>query len=363
MKIVIVSRAIPHIGGREVIIEYLIEDLKKNHPILLLTSDTDIKRKGIKTVDIDQNSEKLEKILREFKPDLINCHTFYFFNLVKNLSKALNIPLVFTLHGMFLRFYGKDYTSIIGRICDESDAVTVVARNYKKELIFRFGVKSRNIHVIRNGIPHSLLNKAESSLSKLRFDIPPEKKLVVVPARINKVKGLEYLIGAAKKMEKDNFFFLVCSPLGRHDEREDALKQKLLKSFSSSNTPVRFGEFSHSDLQKIFNISDVCLLPSLMEGISISILEAMEGNCFIITTNVGGNSEVIKNGKNGYLIRPKNSKDIVDALRKFDRLPLEKKRKMTDNAKKTVRTHFSKKEMIRLYQNLFSNIVKKYENK
>lgn len=364
MKIVIISRVIPYIGGREVIIEYLIENFKKNHSILLLTPDINIKRRGIKTVDINQNNEKLEKILRKFQPDLINCHTFYFFDLANNFSKTLNVPLVSTFHGMFLKFYGKDYTSIIGRICHESDAVTVVSRSYKKELISHFNnINGKNIYVIRNGIPRSLLDKNKLGLFKLKLDIPQGKKLVVVPARINKVKGLKYLIGAVKKMKKDIFFFLVCSPLGRHDKREDEFKKKLFKSFDFSNMPIRFRKFSHSDMQKIFNISDVCLLPSLIEGISISILEAMGRNCFVIATNVGGSSEIIKNNKNGYLIRPRNVKDILGALIKFNRLSLEEIKKIKNNAKKTVHTRFSEKEMIKLYQNLFSNIIKKYENK
>ena len=89
----------------------------------------------------------------------------------------------------------------------------------------------------------------------------------------------------------------------------------------------------------------------------------MERNCFIIATNVGGSSEIIKNNKNGYLIRPRSVKDILDALKKFDRLSLKEIKKIKNNAKKTVHAHFSEKEMIRLYQNLFLNIIKKYENK
>lgn len=226
------------------------------------------------------------------------------------------------------------------------------------------GVKSGAIKVIKNGIPQIDRTCVKSGFLKIKYGIPPNKKLVVIPARINKIKGLKYLIIAIKKMKSDNFFFLICSPMGRHNSAEDLLKNELLQSLDmKTNSLVKFVDCSHSDLQKIFYVCDVCLLPSLMEGISISILEAMSVGCFTIATNVGGNPEVIKNNFNGFLIKAKSSNEIISSLRNFENLPEGIRNRIKMNSKKKVSLHFSLEKMVKSYQKLFSDIIKKYENK
>lgn len=116
-------------------------------------------------------------------------------------------------------------------------------------------------------------------------------------------------------------------------------------------------------MQKLFDICDICLLLSLMEGISISILEAMASGCFVITTNVGGNPEIIKNNINGCLIKPRNARDILLALDNFDNLSSETRIKIKETARKTIKRCFSEDKMVKSYQDIFSKLIKKYENK
>lgn len=364
MRIVIISRSLPYVGGREIVVEYLINELKKKHSVLLITPDFGTKRKHIKTVTINQNIEDLRELVKKFNADIINCHTFYFFDLAKNLSESLHIPLVFTFHGMFLRFYKSDYRSLIKNICKFSAAVTVVSSKYKDELVSQLGVSGSVIKVIRNGIPKRGFMNVRSKSLKTKYGISLNRKLVVIPARINKIKGLRYLIAATKKMKDDNLFFLICSPKGRHNKSEGTLRRELLRSLDArTRLLVRFVDCSHSDLQKIFYICEVCFLPSLMEGISISILEAMSMGRFVIATNVGGTPEVIKNGFNGFLIKPKNQSEIVNSLRNFENLSERIRVKIKINSERTVSQYFSLEKMTESYQKLFSDIIKKYESK
>ncbi|MBI2278655.1 MAG: glycosyltransferase family 4 protein [Candidatus Brennerbacteria bacterium] len=359
MRIVFVSRSLPYLGGREVIVERLMEKLKYRHHILLLTPDAGLKRRGIKVVNINKN---LKRIVGGFRPDIISCHTFYFFNLAYKLSRALDVPLITTFHGMFLRLYGKDYRSIIRNICEKSFVVTVVSRNYKEELIRALRVSRAKISVIKNGIPKGEVSRINKNIFKLKNYIPLDKTLVVVPARTDKIKGLEYLIGVAKKIKNGGFFFLVCSPIGRHNNWEKLFMKKLVE-LAPPKDVIDFREYAHSDLQKLFHVCDICLLPSLMEGVSISILEAMEKGCIVITTNVGGSPEVIKNGVNGYLIEPRNVKEIVHALERCTKLTKFTREKIKNNARKTVQTRFSEEKMLKSYEDLFLKVIKRHENK
>ncbi len=363
MRIIIISRSLPYVGGREVIIEHLIENLKRKHTILLLTPDIRHKRENVKVVNINRNFKSLEKIVKEFRPDVINCHTFYFFKLARKLSKVSGASLVTTLHGMFLRFYGKDYRSLIKTICNYSDAVTVVSDCYKNELVSNLRVTGKNIFVIKNGVPRNTPKRVSKILLRAKYRIPTGKKVIIVPARISKIKGLVYLVKAANNLSSENFYFLVCSPKGRRNNREkNSLKKKLLK-IKTVNDVLRFQEYNHSELQELFSICDACLLPSLMEGISVSLLEAMGMGCLVIATNVGGNPELISNGINGYLIKPRSVNAIVRVLRGLETLSEGVRKEIVKNAKNTIKQGFSNQKMVQSYEGLFSKIDKSYEIK
>lgn len=343
------------------VIEHLIDGLKRKHAVLLLTPDTKYKRKGVRVVDINQDFQSLDRIVKEFGPDVINCHTFYFFDLAKKLAVSGGFPLVTTLHGMFLRFYGKDYRSLIRAICDESDAVTVVSGGYKKELIKSLSVNAKNIHVIKNGIPNAEVDLRGDIKKKLRM--PTEKKLVVVPSRISKIKGLEYLLKAARRLQNDKWFFLVCTPEGRSGNAEETELRKSLDKLNVPKDTLRIEVCSHSDLQKIYLSAELCLLPSLMEGISISLLEAMQAGCLVAATRVGGNVELISNGKDGYLFAPRSVRAIVDLIYFLGAVPETQKKSLIARAAKKVRQDFSGCKMIQSYEDLFASISNQHEIK
>ena len=72
-----------------------------------------------------------------------------------------------------------------------------------------------------------------------------------------------------------------------------------------------------NDIQQLVNKSDIFILSSNYEGISISVLEAMRSSLPIISTDVGGVSETVKDGINGLLVEKNNSQEMSDAILKL----------------------------------------------
>lgn len=72
-----------------------------------------------------------------------------------------------------------------------------------------------------------------------------------------------------------------------------------------------------SDIDRCLQAIDIFMLPSLAEYHSIGLLEAMRAEKAIIATNVGGNTESIRDGIEGLIIRPANTDDIVIAVEKL----------------------------------------------
>ena len=102
--------------------------------------------------------------------------------------------------------------------------------------------------------------------------------------------------------------------------------------------------------------SDIGIMCSNEEGLSNSILEYMSHNLPIIATNVGGNSEMIKNNLNGYLIRMNDHKDFASKLRiliKNKKL----RNKLGKNNMKLLKHKFVFKDNLEKYINVYNNMI------
>lgn len=110
---------------------------------------------------------------------------------------------------------------------------------------------------------------------------------------------------------------------------------------------------SVEDVTNLYHIFDIFCLPSLYEGLPLSILEAMACNIPVIATNVSGNSEVIQSGENGILVPSDNSRELAEGL-----IQLANDRKLrervADRGYRTVERLYSYEKWICNYEKLFT---------
>jgi len=355
IKPLIISRTLPYLGGREVVVDMLIKSFSQNGPVCVLTPDNYPKQKNVRVHKTDDDFDKILKWVQGQQVDVINCHTFYLSDLAFFLSKKLRVPLVFTLHGVFINFYGKRYGKILKKIYTKSDSVITVSDNYKKTLGKYVGSLSK-LTTVKNGINLELIDKVRRkspSYYRKKNGLPKNKFIVMIPARLTYLKGLDYLMEAIKTNTEKEIMFLVCSPNGRNNTEEITYKNKLKSCLKNSPSTVRFLNLNQEKVLEYYQSADVVLLPSLIEGLSISLLEAMAFEKIVVATRVGGNPEIIHHEKNGYLIKPKNPKAIKKII-----LFLKKNRKssVAKNGRKTVEKYFSKDTMVRNYYKIFQKI-------
>lgn len=130
----------------------------------------------------------------------------------------------------------------------------------------------------------------------------PEKPRLITVSRLIKRKGLEYLITALKDID------LELDIIGEGPELEN-----LKRLAKEHNVKVNFlGYVKHDNLPKHYQKASIFVLPSLYEGMSNSILEAMASGLPIITTNTGGTQELIHD--NGIIVKKKSSSSIRKAI-------------------------------------------------
>jgi glycosyltransferase involved in cell wall biosynthesis len=108
-----------------------------------------------------------------------------------------------------------------------------------------------------------------------------------------------------------------------------------------------------SDVPRILPCLDIYTLPSISEGLSISILEAMAASLPVVATRVGGNSEAVKDGSTGLLV-PSRSREALAASLQSLVVDSERRRRMGDAGRRRVLERFTVDRMISGYEGVYA---------
>lgn len=131
----------------------------------------------------------------------------------------------------------------------------------------------------------------------------------ITVARLDKDKGLSYLLKAVSKiiLRYRNVSFTIVGDGPERYNLENEINQLGIQEYVSV-----LG--NQKNIPKLLNENNIFILPSLFEGLPISIIEAMMSKCMVIATNVGGIPELIDHKVNGILIEPKNVDSLEEAI-------------------------------------------------
>lgn len=232
-----------------------------------------------------------------------------------------------------------------------ADAFTAVSQRTLDFAEEREGVKRRRTAVVPNGIDPSEWNVAREE-ARARLGLQPEDFVVASVGRLHEQKGYEYLLSAVRHLLQDlpGAIFLIAG----YGPLEEQLKARSRELGVASN--VRFMGYRR-DVPDILGACDLYVLPSLWEGMSNAVLEAMAAGRPIIATSVDGNIEQIANGKTGILVPPRNSKALAEAILRLYRDPQLASR-MAQSAKEKVEGDFSLRAMTSAYIAMYRSLMK-----
>jgi glycosyltransferase involved in cell wall biosynthesis len=167
------------------------------------------------------------------------------------------------------------------------------------------GVSARKIRTIANGIDVQTFERARPSPA-LNFD---GSKVVGMVARLDLQKGFEYLLRAAREL-CGAFPELKVVIVGEGPDRNEI--ENMIRRLGLQTNVILTGQ--HSDMPSIYAALDVFVLPSLNEGLPMTILEAMAASRPVIATRVGAIPKVIQDGETGLLVDPADSDGLRNAL-------------------------------------------------
>ena len=163
--------------------------------------------------------------------------------------------------------------------------------------------------------------------------------LFLFAARLIKSKGLSEFLQAGKiliaKYPETKFFVA-----GKYDlENPETISEKTFASLKESNIEF-LGEISYEEMNNLYKKATVFVLPSYREGLPKAALEAASTGMPLILTNVPGCRECVEDNINGYLIREKDSNDLIS---KMETIILNPKtiRPMSMSSRKIIEKRFS----------------------
>lgn len=270
------------------------------------------------------------KIIRRSKIDLLFCQGFLSSLLGYLLSCLTKVPFMVTVQRLENKNWQRKIVYNRAKVCI---AASMAIQKYFQE------IGCKNIEVIPNGIDINRL-KSQGSRLKAREKLKLGDEFVIMTiARLEKVKGLEYLIKAIHILKTSSLQRPAFSPqlfiIGDGSERRNL--ENLVQELRLGDKVQFLGQLPNSEVPEYLAAADCFCLPSLKEGFGIAILEAMAAGLPVIATDVGGIPEIIEDGVNGILVKPKEPKEIVQAIIKIYSQP-----EFAQNLVKNSRTNLEK---------------------
>lgn len=327
--------------------------------------------------------KNVRRIIKRFRPDIIHTHTakagtigrieVIFFNLFRRRSDRIKV--VHTFHGhIFHSYFGSLRTRIFILVerflAFFTDRIIVISPKQRIDICNKYKiVKSKKVKIIPLGFDLKALEETIKSQANLREKYFPHEKedifFVGVIGRLTHIKN-HYMFLDAIKYLKDigkvgRFRFLV---IGDGELREDLFKYSV--DLKLKNYVIFTGWIK--DIPSIYSTLDIVTLTSLNEGTPVVLIEAMAAGLPIVSTDVGGVSDLMGGivdintpglylMENGILVHPCDSESLARAL-----LFITENRGyingITTRAKKYVLANYSLERLVINIKALYEEILK-----
>lgn len=370
----------PHVGGGvETVAEQLAKGLThRGHPVQILTlrtrggstaeSDGLLSIRRAAAIDLTDRLgfqfalslsvlPALCAAVRSFKPDLIHAHNL-FFRTTESAALAkrfLGRPLILSVHlaamhggGRLLRLLVAAYENTMGRCAlrsaDEVTAVSQSAANHAERLM----ASDRAVTVIPNGVDSETFRPGKARA---------EQPIILFVGRLVPNKGPEVLLRAAPRVlerhQDARFVFVGDGPM----------RQQLNRVARELNVERSVAFLGHrSDVPTLMQTAAAFARPSTLEGMPLTVLEAMACALPTVATRVGGSPELIRDGETGYLVEPGDDAGVASKLIQLLDSP-EQAARMGENARRAVEQSYSWTRVVDRTEALYQSVVGRWPAK
>lgn len=327
------------------------------------------KEKEFEIINIGQNGFfdltayfRLIKTVKKIKPDIIITYLFHADIIgriiIQFFTKYRTIPFLRTTYNhpryWIARLFEKITKYFVRQYLANSESV-------KTFYVENIGVEKEKITVIPNGIDVDFYDSLERDWDlRMGLGIENNDFVIICVSNLHINKGHKYLLEAFKQ--------LCTSPHFQGGELKRGLKlllvgdgsekvnlQKQIENYQSKNNILFLGK--RTDVPQLLKISDIFILPTLFEGMSNAIMEAMTCGLAVITTDIPENRILIENNINGLLVPIQNSSVLIQAIQQMRESP-EMKKQLSKEAKITIQNYFSLEKITTAWKGFLIKTIK-----
>jgi glycosyltransferase involved in cell wall biosynthesis len=280
-----------------------------------------LNKRGVKLIKVKSRTDfswvgKLYTEIIKVQPDLVFTHGFNgaIMMLIQLIFKGVKVPLVCSEHGLY---FGRTRLKKLFLEPIYNGLMFYTYKHYAKRIIcvdqasrkywIDKGVDSSKIVTVHNGIEE---NPIYDKIKLSDYGLSNSKMTLMTASALYEIKGLTYLLDALSIVKSKTDIPFQYAILGAGPDLDMLTNQAARLNIQENVFFMGYQE----NVTAWLDVSDIFLLPSLSECHSIAMLEAMRAGKGIIATNVGGNSESIRNKVDGLLVPPKKSEDLANAI-------------------------------------------------
>lgn len=276
---------------------------------------------------------KIRKHIKDNNIDILHCHQYTPWVYGTLAAAFTKTKVIFTEHGRFYPDSSSWKRKLVNPVLNTfTSAVTAISEATRDALVVFECIKKSDINVVYNGIKPLEPSTSELSALKTSLGLPKNALVFGTVARLDPIKNQSMLIEAFAEGEKciEEAYLLIVGD----GELMNSLSQQVARL--GLQHKIIFTGYKPNPTNYLA-IMDVFLLPSLSEGTSMTLLEAMSIGKPCIVTNAGGNPEIIAHLKTGLVTANDNQDELREAL-------------ITISESENMRTSFSKNAIARFHE-------------
>lgn len=288
------------------------------------------------------------------EPVILHAHNLAAWQYAVLAKRGTTAKLVYTQHGANIHNYGLANRIRCKILSKFTDRIVAVSKTTAQSASEAYSIPSERIDIIYNGVdtvnlPQDIQRIKKQQSEKLGLD--PDCFVVGSVGRFSAEKNYSLLVRAFTEFSsevRNSRLILV----GDGPDAENI--KKAIRDSAIESRCILPG--MQKDIWPWYSVMDLFCLSSVSEGVPVSMLEAGGIGLPVILTDVGGCSEVIKDGKHGLIVPPSDKESLVKAM-KLLHSDAGLRNRMSAEIKKHIKDDFSLDKMMQAYEDIYKHVL------
>ena len=267
-----------------------------------------------------QNKSKLQKIIRKHQVDIVHARSRAPAWSAWGATKACNVPFVTTWHGVFQENWAgkRRYNEVMAK----GSRVIAISQFVAQRIQEKYGVDKERLRIIYRGVDTKIFNPdlplGDRMVSLLKkWQLPEEKKIIMLPGRLTQWKGHELLLHALAQLGEEYKKNWICVFLGPAKSKDNFVDSLITLSKHLKLNSNLFFAGECQDMPAALALADIVVVPSLKpEPFGRVITEAQAMQRIVVVANHGGAAETVRDGETGFTFIPNHVKSLTDTINK-----------------------------------------------